>query len=206
MPMPGNKERLKDEIKNIMQKDKRVAVVRKDLPEEERWRAELMDAFGGLCIAFSNGEVVISGLGRPSLQRSGSMARSASMARSGSALSDAPDLEILNSEDLPELGRLGFKKLIMDGKLLGLPKGTADASYESVDSDASGCVSFDEVWTWFVYQAKLKSRKKPGSVNFTAATILPAKERALSVLMKRFNKAQPKNFVSSADALLSYDS
>jgi hypothetical protein len=34
---------------------------------------------------------------------------------------------------------------------------------------------------------------------------LPAKERALSVLMKRFNKTQPKNFVSSVDQLSSYD-
>jgi hypothetical protein len=87
-----------------------------------------------------------------------------------------------------ELGRLGFKKLILDGKLLGLPKGTADASYESVDSDASGCVSFSEVWTWFIYQARVKSRRSPGSVQFQLETILSPKERAITALMKRFVK------------------
>ena len=103
--------------------------------------------------------------------------------------------------------RLGFKKLIMDGKLLGLPSGTADASYESVDTDASGCVSFDEVWTWFLFKARACNSRRRGSVNFTAATILPAKERALSVLMKRFNKTQPKVFISSTpDEMSAYES
>jgi hypothetical protein len=76
----------------------------------------------------------------------------------------------------------------MDGKLLDLPKGTADSCYESVDSDASGCVSFKEVWTWFLFQARQKHARKAGSVHIEIANILPAKERAITALMKRFNK------------------
>lgn len=83
---------------------------------------------------------------------------------------------------------MGFKKLILDGKLLGLPKGTADSCYESVDADASGCVSFQEIWTWFIYQARVKNRQRPGSINIQLEQILPAKERAITTLMKRFGK------------------
>lgn len=89
MPLPGNKDRLRDEIKNITVHDKRVAVVRKDLPEEERWKAELKDAFSGLCIAYSraeSGNVVITGVGQPS---------------SGNTLTRGYS----DSEDVPELGR-----------------------------------------------------------------------------------------------------
>ena len=84
VPLPGNKDRLNDEIKNLKLNDKRVAVVRKELSEEDRWKAELMDAFGGLCIAYSRGDVTIAGLGRSS--------------RTGNAVSN---------DDLPELGRCG---------------------------------------------------------------------------------------------------
>jgi hypothetical protein len=95
--------------------------------------------------------------------------------------------------------RLGFKQLILDGALLGLAKGTADACYEAVDTDASGCVSFREVWVWFLHQARMK---KKGSVNPLLSQIVPAKDRALMALMKRFgnsdgNSAKSK---SSKDA------
>ena len=90
--MPGNKDRLRDEIKNITVNDKRVNVVRKDLSEEDRWRTELMDAFGGLCVAFSRGDVTISGLGRSASMRSSSMGPEGSL----------PEV---HSDDLPELGR-----------------------------------------------------------------------------------------------------
>lgn len=91
----------------------------------------------------------------------------------------------------------------MGGKLLGLSARTVDSCYEAVDTDASGCVSFDEVWTWFLFKARECNARRRGSVNFTAATILPAKERALTVLMKRFHKTQPKEYIASNSANVS---
>ena len=87
-----------------------------------------------------------------------------------------------------ELGRIGFKKLIMDGKLLGLPKGTADAIYDSVDSDSSGCISFDELWVWFSHEMR---RKNLNRSSVSVSRILPAKERAIIALMKRFSDKNP---------------
>jgi hypothetical protein len=53
VPLPGNKERLKDEIKRIKNSDKSTAAARQNMPEEERWQAELIDAFVALSTAFS---------------------------------------------------------------------------------------------------------------------------------------------------------
>lgn len=136
---------------------------------------------------------------RPSSNRNRPQSTESAKLAGGSAKSERPSsarnrpntADSNGSQDLCaglELGRLGFKKLILDGKLLGLPKGTADACYESVDSDASGCVSFSEVWTWFIYQARVKSQRSPGSVQFQLDSILSPKERAITALMKRFNK------------------
>lgn len=186
VPIKGNKERLRDEIKRITRNDKRVAVVRRELSEEERWRADLMDAFAALATAFSNGTIAMAGVGRTAER---ALKRTRSLDADGN--------------ELPELGRLGFKRLIQDGKLLGMPKGTADSCYESVDSDASGCVSFDEVWTWFLHQAR---KKKPGSVHISISTIVPAKERALTALMKRFAANESRSVTTQKDALSVYDS
>ena len=41
-----------------------MAVVRRELSEEERWRADLMDAFAALATAFSNGTIAMAGVGR----------------------------------------------------------------------------------------------------------------------------------------------
>jgi hypothetical protein len=150
-----------------------------------------MDAFIGLATAYTkealplmSGDQEQSPVAAPRKMPS----RSESHERPPSAKSRPNTAESDDAAAGLELGRLGFKKLILDGKLLGLPKGTADASYESVDSDASGCVSFSEVWIWFLYQARQKNQRSPGSVNIQLETILSPKERAITALMKRFVK------------------
>jgi hypothetical protein len=182
VPLPGNKERLRDEIKRITAQDKRIKAVRKDLPEREKWMAELMDAFSSLASAFSN-EHAMGGVGRSTYQRSASNADD--MKRPGTSDSDNFGLSD-DFDDTLEIGRLGFKQMIKDGKMLGLAKGTADASYETVDADGSGAVSFKELWKWFYYQAKRRSAQKPGSVVVYHPSIIPAKDRAIVALMKRF--------------------
>lgn len=51
--MPGNKERLNDEIKRIKTNDKRLQTTRNELPDEEKWKIILMDAFVGLATAYA---------------------------------------------------------------------------------------------------------------------------------------------------------
>lgn len=187
MPLPGNKARLKEEMKRIAALDARIKAVRKDLPEREKWMAELMDAFSSLASAFSN-ESTIGGLGRSSYSRSNS-ARDKDRddtRRPGTSDTDKTFDVSDDFDDSLEIGRLGFKQLIKDGKLLGLAKGTADASYETVDSDGSGAISFKELWKWFYYEAKKRSQQKPGSVVVLHPSIVPAKDRAIVALMKRF--------------------
>jgi len=182
VPLPGNKNRLRDEIKRINTQDKRIKAVRKNLSEKEKWMYELMDAFSSLASAFSN-EKQIGGAGT-ALHKQESINIDGSSKRPGTSDSNI-DLGD-DFDDSLEIGRLGFKQLIRDGKMLGLPKGTADASYETVDADGSGAVSFKEVWKWFYYQAKRRSMAKPGSVVVSHPTLVPAKDRAIVALMKRF--------------------
>lgn len=180
MPLPGNKDRLRDEIKRINAHDKRVKAVRKGLSEKEKWMSELMDAFSSLASAFSN-EKSLGGIGT-AFHRRGSAAVGDDNRPGTSDSNEFGD----DFDDSLEIGRLGFKQLIKDGKMLGLPKGTADASYETVDADGSGAVSFKEVWKWFYYQAKRRTAQKPGSVVVLHPNIVPAKDRAIVALMKRF--------------------
>ena len=231
MPLPGNKQRLRDEVKRINTQDKRLKAVRKKLGEEEKWMAELMDAFSSLANAFSSNESNLAGVGRSNysknavnsverttsnefvekqysfsstLDQNSSVSNTLDNRTMSGTLEKKPsnlgsvnyktsssfvgeDVRGLNDfDDSLEIGRLGFKQLIKDGKMLGLPKGTADACYETVDADGSGGVSFKEVWKWFRYQALRRSAQKPGSVVVDHASIIPAKDRAIVALMKRF--------------------
>ena len=171
-------------MKRITALDKRIKTVRKDLPEREKWMAELMDAFSSIASAFSN-ETTIGGVGRSNYDRSSSNIVDLNN-RPGTSDTDKT-LEVSDDfDDSLEIGRLGFKQIIKDGKMLGLAKGTADASYETVDADSSGAVSFKELWKWFYYQAKRRSAQKPGSVVVYHPSIVPAKDRAIVALMKRF--------------------
>lgn len=186
VPLPGNKDRLRDETKRINEQDKRVKAVRKSLSEKDRWMSELMDAFSSLALAFSN-ERTMGGVGTSGFQRTSSSIVDDQKRPGTSDTNKSNDLGD-DFDDSLEIGRLGFKQLIKDGKMLGLPKGTADASYETVDADGSGAVSFSEVWKWFYYQAKRRTAVKPGSVVVYHPSIVPAKDRAIVALMKRFVK------------------
>ena len=179
VPLPGNKQRLKDEMKHINTMDKRLKAVRKDLPEKEKWMAELMDAFSSIASAFSS-DHNMAGVGRSNYKKTTDDAK-----RPGTSDSNK-SFDLDEFDDSLEIGRLGFKQIIQDGKLLGLAKGTADACYETVDSDGSGAISFKELWKWFYYQAKRRTAQKPGSVVVRHSTLVPAKDRAIVALMKRF--------------------
>ncbi len=156
--LPGNKDRLADEVKRVSHTDKLrdEALAAQTLSPEDRWRVELRDSFEAIANTYAPPA-------RGKADAAGDGAR-------------------------PELGRLGFKQLIQDGKLLSLPRGTADACYDSVDSDASGCVSFEEVWVWFLFEgrAQVRRSKNSASIRPQLSKIVPAKDRALLSLVSRF--------------------
>lgn len=196
--LAGNKQRLEDEIKRIKSVDKQLLQERKNMPEEERWKAELVDAFVGIALSYSpqsnqNMRNATAFIHRSQSRNNVVMGDDDTMVEIGRCVLVSICLLALTFTCKLTLCydvgnfccRLGFKQLIQDGKLLGLPAGTADSAYEGVDSDASGCVSFQEVWTWFVHEARQQKLRKK-AVRVLASDIYPAKERALDALMKRF--------------------
>ena len=92
---------------------------------------------------------------------------------------------------------MGFKRLILQGKLLDIPAELVDAAYDMIDCDASGAITFLDIWPWFIHQAReynARFPKKP--LVFTLTTLLSARERSLMILRNRFALQKTKNFTS----------
>lgn len=89
------------------------------------------------------------------------------------------------------IGRIGFLKLIINGKLLGTTKDIAYDFFKAVDPNTSCFVLFDNVWTWFLYHAesyeKLRFTPRGKTFTFTFADIVSAEERAIVATLKRVN-------------------
>jgi len=80
---------------------------------------------------------------------------------------------------------MGFKRLILNGHLLHLPPDIVDSIFDSIDVDRSGNVTFEELWPWFLHEAReytRNNRKTP--LRFTVGTILTPRERILIGSMK----------------------
>ncbi len=89
------------------------------------------------------------------------------------------------------IGRIGFLKLMINGKLLGTTKDIALDFFKAVDPNTSCFVPFDNVWTWFLYHAenyeKLRFTPRGKVFTFTLADIVSAEERAIVATLKRVN-------------------
>ena len=89
------------------------------------------------------------------------------------------------------IGRIGFLKLLINGKLLGTTKDITMDFFKAVDPNTSCFVPFDNVWTWFLYHAenyeKLRFTPRGKTFTFTFADIVSAEERAIVTTLKRVN-------------------
>eukprot|EP01041_Mallomonas_annulata_P004735 gene4735-9404_t len=155
---PDNRARIKEEEKRIAVQDKKKELERKDMSTEERWEVELKEAFD----IIGNVDPLVA-------------------AEAAAYGVDPPP---------PELGKYGFRRLMVDGKLLGLEKNAIDEHFSVVDFDGSGLVSFDELWRWFLHEARRRSQggagSKPRVIRFTMSNIVPVRQRAIMVLMRRY--------------------
>jgi hypothetical protein len=94
----------------------------------------------------------------------------------------------------------GFKRLLNGGKLLNLDPQLLSDQFYTANIDRSGCLTFDELWEWFLpvaqnYHKELKlkqqrQRKKPYGLEFYLVDVFSPKDRALIVLSKRFTNIQ----------------
>jgi len=89
------------------------------------------------------------------------------------------------------IGRIGFLKLMKNGKLLATTKDITYDFFKAVDPATSCFVPFDAVWTWFLYHAdryeKLRLTPNGKTLKFTLADIITAEERAIVTTLKRVN-------------------
>ncbi len=92
------------------------------------------------------------------------------------------------------LGRIGFKRLLLDGKLLHLKHAVIDHIYDQIDSEGKGEISFGEIWQWFVTKAKtVDSYFKP--LKFKFSDIVSPDLRAKIILLRRFADQQALQFI-----------
>ena len=88
------------------------------------------------------------------------------------------------------IGRVGFQRLLMDGKLLGISHQNVYEYFKSVDPSSACYVNFDMVWAWFLHQAQVYEQSLPKGkrpFTFTAAQIISHERRAQVTVMKRIN-------------------
>lgn len=100
------------------------------------------------------------------------------------------------------IGRFGFAKLMQYGKLLGTTRHMTYDFFKSVDSATQCFVSFDMVWTWFLYHAEqyeaAKLTPQGKALKFTLNDIISAEERAMVTILKRVN-SEKVEFSSEMD-------
>jgi len=97
------------------------------------------------------------------------------------------NIEALKNETEPpplQLGKHGFRRLLVDGKLLNMSQEDVDEVFSAVDQDGSGLISFEEMWVWFVHEARRRSKKK--LIKFTVSNIISVRQRAIIVIMRRY--------------------
>lgn len=100
------------------------------------------------------------------------------------------------------IGRIGFAKLMQQGKLLGTTRHLTYDFFKAVDSGTQCFVPFDAVWTWFLYHAEqyetMKLAPQGRTLKFTLADIITAEERAMATILKRVN-SEKVEFASDMD-------
>lgn len=88
------------------------------------------------------------------------------------------------------IGKLGFMKLLNNGKLLNLRPERIEEYFLSVDLTSKCYVNFDSVWVWFYEFASKKNRYMQKTSNksfdFTILDILSIQEWVMIILLNRY--------------------
>lgn len=142
--IPKNKKRFIDEKKRILNSDRHVNKERESMPQQQRWKTELHDAFDAIAI-FSCPSFLLS--------------------------------------PYKLIGKFGFQKLLLYGKLLNMSVTKVDEAFRSLDPSGSNFITFSICWQWFNIQAQrrdaIASRNNSKPFTFTVADLISAEERAL---------------------------
>ena len=186
MGMTENRVRVQEEVRRHEGFDKKKAAERSSLPLRQRWRVELEEAFVGLAL----------GVLLP-----------------GESVNDKASL--LDADRTPLVTRVGFGRLMLQGRLLGLLSADLDNAWHEVDPRATGYTTFEGLWDqWFegaaiAYHRQLIAARRRGPAGsaaaaqsvsktrepglyFTLADILSPLDRVLVVFRKRFAAQEMK--------------
>ena len=174
MAASDHRSRIKEEERRLVAADRKREEERRDMGVEERWQVELKEAFDSLAVIS-----VPTGDGGEELE----IGRWAMCCTFIAAI-------MIASSNL--FARFGFRRLMLDGKLLGMLENTVDEHFSTVDFDGSGTISFEELWKWFLPEARQAQRtRRKKFVTVSMPTIVPARLRAVIILMKRFAEKNP---------------
>jgi len=177
---PQKLNQIKHEKQRMQDLEQKQLKSRMALPPVERWRVELLDAFN--FIANSMTPPVIE------------------------------DRQVVHGGKLGNkrvlMGRVGFRKLVIHGKLFGAKEEVQalDEYFKTIDPLCTCMVPFEPVWEWFLRRAEIrdkylqKQKKKP--FVFTVGDILSIDERAVMLLYQLYgndmdpHSQSPPRFVS----------
>ncbi len=103
------------------------------------------------------------------------------------------------------LGRVAFRRLMMNGRLLGIKPESLDEHFKSLDPATACLVPFEAVWPWFLHLAERRNKIQLGKNKnkpflFRAIDIIGTAERAMISLMRRLNSERDQE-----DDLAHYD-
>lgn len=177
-----NAYKVQQEAKRISQIDQTNKKNRKSLSTTDRWREELQEAFSWISKLYSpiSTEELLG------------------------TVSTVSNVSITKTTEV--IGRYGFSKLILDGKLLDLPTGSAFEYFSTIDTQHKCFVGFSEVFDWFLREAKELQENKNKNIkknDFSVSTILSARTRATVSYFRRLAIAEMKTLQEGGNGLMS---
>eukprot|EP01038_Epipyxis_sp_PR26KG_P008285 gene8285-11215_t len=88
------------------------------------------------------------------------------------------------------LGRVGFRRLMMNGRLLGISPENVEEQFAAVDPATNNFVKFEAVWTWFYFRAlkrdKFLQKQKNKHFFFKSSNILSIDERVMMIMLREY--------------------
>jgi len=167
---PENRSKLQDESRRISEIDISNRRTRASLSPRERWRVELQEAFSWISKIYT------------------------AITTHDILGADVTTTASSNRKHLEEsIGKFGFKRLILDGKLLNLPQGISFELFAAIDSQRKGFLGFAEVLSWFEHEAEAVLNGKSAAAaaaaavlaDFSVSSILSCRTRAYVSFFRR---------------------
>ena len=99
-------------------------------------------------------------------------------------------------EEQKMISRVGFTRLLMDGKLLQVNIDVVNQAFYELDEFGKGCINFLDLWPWFQAAAEQRTKEmldvapteNPKPFRFRCSDIFSPRERACLTVLMRMEK------------------